>query len=99
MRSIEVHIIENGSDIDTAFASGLLESTDLDIDECSACSRGIGHAGGISGFVPFALVQDEADEPWFVCTVCAAPVTDSADGVYEPYEEPDEEFDEFTLFD
>ena len=98
MRSIEVHVINTASDVDTAITNGLAEPEELDLAECAACSDEVGHVDG--AFLAFALLIDERDIPWFICYACLEdvidpqPQTDSA----LPYSD-EEEFEHFTLRD
>ena len=38
MRSIELHVINTASDVDTAISNGLAEPEELDLAECAACA-------------------------------------------------------------
>ena len=105
MRSIEVHVINTASDVDTAIVNGLLEPEQIDNGLlCAACSDEVGHITGelsrYISFESFALLIDERDVPWYICYSCLEdvidpqPQTDSA----LPYSDG-EEFEHFTLRD
>jgi hypothetical protein len=74
MRSIELHVMEHGSDLDRAVVSGLLETEELASDlACTACSEDVGVT--VAAYFPFAVVLDE-DSKWFMCTACIEDITD-----------------------
>jgi hypothetical protein len=100
MRSIELHVINTASDVDTAIANGLAEPEELDLAECAACSDEVGHVDG--AFLAFALLIDERDVPWFICYACVEDAIDPqplTDNVLSYVDEDDEEFEQFTLRD
>lgn len=107
MRSIEVHLIQTASDVDTAITSGLLEPAQVNGLRCAACGEEVGHVSGLSTdmvvFEAFALLLDERDVPWFVCYACAEDVLDPIEAVadkrYSTLFDEDEEFDRFDLLD
>jgi hypothetical protein len=98
MRSIELHVIESASDVDTAIRNGLAEPEEIDLAECAACSDEVGHVDGL--FLAFALLIDERDVPWFICYACLEdaidpqPIADTALSYVD-----DDEFEKFTLGD
>ena len=98
MRSIELHVINTASDVDSAINNGLAEPEELDVAECAACSDEVGHVDGL--FLSFALLLDERNVPWFVCYPCLEdvidpqPLTDSELSYVD-----EEEFEQFTLGD
>ena len=99
MRSIELHVINTASDVDTVLSNGLAEPEELDLAECAACSDEVGQVDGL--FHAFALLLDERDEPWFVCYGCLEDIIDPqplTEGVLS-YVHDDEEFEQFTLGD
>jgi hypothetical protein len=74
MRSIELHVMEHGSDMSKAVISGLLEVEELHgAIACTACSQDVGIV--VDSYTPFAIVLDE-DSKWFMCTECVEDVTD-----------------------
>ena len=74
MRSIELHVMEHGSDMDKAVVSGLLEVGELSTEiACTACSEEVGIT--VAAYFPFAVVLDE-DSKWLMCTACIEDVTD-----------------------
>lgn len=74
MRSIELHVMEHGSDIDKAVISGLLAVEELSTElACTACSEDVGIT--VAAYFPFAVVLDE-DSKWLMCTACVEDVTD-----------------------
>ena len=100
MRSIELHVINTASDVDTAIANGLAEPEELDLAECAACADEVGHVDGT--FLAFALLIDERDVPWFICYACVEDAIDPqplTDNVLSYVDEDDEEFEQFTLRD
>jgi hypothetical protein len=98
MRSIEVHVINTASDVDTAIVNGLAEPDELDLAECAACSDDVGHVDGV--FLAFALLIDERDVPWYICYACLEDVIDPQPQMDSalPYSDG-EEFEHFTLRD
>jgi len=100
MRSIELHVINTASDVDSAIRNGLAEPEELDVAECAACSDEVGHVDG--AFLAFVLMLDERDAPWFICYACVEdvidpqPITDSA---LSYLDDDDGEFEQFTLRD
>ena len=101
MRSIEVHLIETASDVDTAIRNGLVaDPAELDHVECAACSDVVGLVDGV--FYEFALLLDERDECWFICYPCIEDVVDpraATDSSFEDLYVDDDEFDTFDLTD
>jgi hypothetical protein len=102
MRSIEIHLLETASDVDTAIRIGLVEPLQLDVAKCAACSDDVGHVNG--AFSTFALALDERDVPWFLCYECVEDVVDPqfagmTDTPYTSLFDDDEEFEQFTLRD
>jgi hypothetical protein len=99
MRSIELHIINTASDVDTAIRTGLAEQEQLDSAQCSACSDEVGQVNGL--FYEFALLLDARDVPWFACYECLEdvidpqPLTDAS----LSYLDDEEEFEKFSLGD
>lgn len=84
MQHFEVHLIETEYDIDLALQSGLLTVDQLDTPNCSECDNSVGHASG--SFEMFAIVIDENDSDWPLCTECVGPliynsIFDSSDSV------------------
>jgi hypothetical protein len=74
MRSIELHVLEHGSDMDKAVVSGLLEVEELSTDlACTACSEDVGVT--VAAYFPFAVVLDD-ESRWLMCTACIETVTD-----------------------
>ena len=107
MRSIEVHLIQTASDIDTAIRTGLLEPAQVNGLRCAACGEEVGHVSGpladYASFEEFALLLDDRDIAWFVCYGCAEDVLDPVEAVadkrYSTLFDEDEEFDRFDLLD
>jgi hypothetical protein len=100
MRSIELHVINTASDVDTAISNGLAEPEELDLAECAACSDEVGHVDGL--FLSFALLLDERNVPWFACYACLEDVIDPqplTDNALSYLDDDDEEFEQFTLRD
>jgi hypothetical protein len=102
MRSIEIHLLETASDVDTAIRIGLVEPLQLEVAKCAACSDDVGHVDGV--FATFAIAIDERDVPWFVCYECLEDVVDPiaielTDSTYATLFDDDEEFEKFTLRD
>lgn len=75
MRNIELHVMENTSDIGDGITAGLLEIEDIDGAECATCAEDVGHRAGT--FYPYAVALDDKSQ-WNVCTDCAGPVIDSS---------------------
>jgi hypothetical protein len=74
MRSIELHVMEHGSDMDKAVVSGLLAIEELGTElACTACSEDVGIT--VAAYFPFAVILDE-DSKWLMCTTCIEDVTD-----------------------
>jgi hypothetical protein len=74
MRSIELHVMEHGSDMDKAVVSGLLDVEELSTEiACTACSEEVGIT--VAAYFPFAVVLDE-DSKWLMCTACIEDVAD-----------------------
>jgi len=105
MRSIELHVINTASDVDTAIVNGLLEPEQINNGlQCAACSDEVGHiTGELSKFISFesfALLIDERDVPWLICYACLEDVIDpqpiTVNELSYLYEE---EFEQFTLED
>jgi hypothetical protein len=68
MRHIEMHLIENSKDVQSANTVGL----EVDPNEtCEECFEAVGEVNGT--FVPFVLLLDDEAE-WVVCAECASPV-------------------------
>jgi hypothetical protein len=108
MRSIEIHVLETASDVDTALLNGLLLPSQVNGLRCSACADDVGHVSGRSVtedvyFESFAVLLDERDESWFVCTACLEEVIEPIQAVeesrYSTLFDEDEEFDRFDLLD
>jgi hypothetical protein len=100
MRSIELHVINTASDVDTVIKNGLAEPEELDLAECAACSDEVGQVDGL--FHAFALLLDERDEPWFACYACLEDVIDPqplTDSTLSYLDDDGEEFEQFTLRD
>jgi len=99
MRSIELHVINTASDVDTVIQSGLAEPEELDLAQCAACSDEVGQVNGV--FLEFALLLDERNVPWFICYECLEdvvdpqPLTDAS----LSYLDDEEEFEKFSLGD
>jgi hypothetical protein len=98
MRNVELHVMENNTDVDHGIQAGLLEIEDLDGAECAACFEDVGHIAG--AYFPFAVALDDETQ-WLVCTECASNVLepDSAvtplSDIFDSTEEYDPlEFDE-----
>lgn len=95
MRSIELHVMETDTDLDSGVLAGLLDNDELDGVECSACYEDVGHVNGV--FYAFAVVLDDVDQ-WYVCTSCSSNVLNPTDvSSIEDIFSADEEFDEFEL--
>lgn len=73
MQHLEIHLIETEEDLDLALQSGILNISQADYTECVDCATEVGHAAS-DGFEPFAVIINEHDQDWPVCTECAAPV-------------------------
>jgi hypothetical protein len=108
MRSIEIHLLETASDIDTALLNGLLLPSQVNGLRCAACADDVGHvSGGLADevyFESFAVLLDERDEAWFVCHSCLEEVIEPIQAVgeksrYSTLFDEDEEFDRFDLLD
>lgn len=107
MRSIEIHLLETASDIDTALLNGLLLPGQVNGLRCVACSEEVGHVSGLSvelvSFQAFAVLLDERDEAWFVCYDCLEEVIEPthsvADSRYSTLFDDEDEFDRFDLLD
>jgi hypothetical protein len=107
MRSIEIHVLETASDVDTALLNGLLLPTQVNGLRCVACTDEVGHVSGGAAeqvyFESFAVLLDERDEPWFVCHSCLEEVIEPIQAVeesrYSTLFDEDEEFDRFDLLD
>lgn len=100
MRSIELHVINTASDVDTAINNGLAEPEELDLAECAACADEVGHVDG--AFLAFALLIDERDVPWFICYACVEDAIDPqplTDSTLSYIDDDGEEFEQFTLRD
>lgn len=74
MQHFEVHLVETESDIDLALQSGLLTVDQLDNSECADCATRVGHASG--SFETFAIVINEFDEDWALCSECSSPLVE-----------------------
>jgi len=93
MRSIELHVMEHGSDMDKAVTAGLLETEDLYAElACTACSENVGVA--VSAYFPFAVVLDHEDR-WLMCTTCIEDVTDPSSSNEVLSFDTDEDLEEF----
>ena len=69
MKHIEMHTIEEPSDVTLANDAGL----DVYDDEtCNNCQQEVGSTSK-GTFVPFAVLLDDENE-WIVCLDCAEPV-------------------------
>ena len=68
MRHIEMHLLENSKDLNSANNVGLEVSDD---EICEECQQPVGEVKGT--FVPFVLILDDEAE-WVVCAECAQPV-------------------------
>lgn len=84
MRHFEIHFIETEFDIDLALQSGILTVDQLDNSACAECETSVGHASG--SFESFAVVIDENDSDWPLCSECSGPLVynslfDSSDSV------------------
>lgn len=100
MKSIELHLLETARDVDLAIQSGLLEPRELNGLACLGCSEEVGHL--TDSFVPFAVLLDARDVPWFMCNGCVADVVEPATITVSSYETlfaKDEEFDELDFDD
>lgn len=101
MKHIEVHVIEQDTDVASALSSGLLLVEDLDGASCTHCSESVAYVDGV--FIAFAIVLDEMDEPILMCMECVAPITDAlAMPEHTSFEDlfiAEEEFDDFDLLE
>lgn len=98
MRSIEVHLFETASDVDTAVHSGLVDApSDFDNVECAACAEQCGEVDGL--FHQFALLLDERDVFWFACYVCLEDVLDPRVSTETSLDALFANEDEFETFD
>jgi hypothetical protein len=68
MRHIEMHLLENSKDVQSANTVGLEVQDD---ESCEECLLPVGNVKG--SFVPFLLILDDEAE-WVVCAECAKPV-------------------------
>lgn len=68
MRHIEMHLLENSKDVQSANTVGLEVQDD---EVCEECTLPVGEVKGT--FVPFVLLLDDEAE-WVVCKECATPV-------------------------
>ena len=68
MRHIEMHLLENSKDVQSANTVGLEVQDD---EVCEECTLPVGEVEGT--FVPFVLLLDDEAE-WVVCKECATPV-------------------------
>jgi len=68
MRHIEMHLLENSKDVQSANTVGLEVGDD---EVCEECFKPVGEVVGV--FVPFLLLLDDESE-WVVCAECASPV-------------------------
>jgi len=97
MKSIELHLLEAARDVDTAVQTGLVEPDVLNGLLCASCEDEVGHLTDAS-FVPFAVLIDERDTPWFVCGECIVDVVNPTTSYSVPSIEQlfmaDEEFDD-----
>lgn len=81
MLHLEIHVIETEEDLDLALQSGLLNIGQANGTECADCSAELGYAS-LDGFEPFAVIINEHDQDWQICTECAAPVIDGGSGSF-----------------
>lgn len=101
MRSLEVHLFETDSDLDSAIASGAVLPEQLIRTVCIDCQGPVGFAG--LEFEPFVVVIDENDQDWLACTDCAKAILNYVDTFFPPVTKShfahhltdDEEFDAF----
>ena len=70
MRHIEMHLVENSADLQSAAQAGL---DVYDDDHCENCYRPVGDSREAKSFVPFLIILDDKSE-WIVCKECADPV-------------------------
>ena len=68
MRHIEMHLLENSKDVQSANTVGLEVAPN---ETCEECFQPVGEVKGT--FVPFVLLLDDEAE-WVVCAECASPV-------------------------
>ena len=68
MRHIEMHLLENSKDVQSANTVGLEVQDD---EVCEECTQPVGEVKGT--FVPFVLLLDDEAE-WVVGQECATPV-------------------------
>ena len=68
MRHIEMHLLENSKDVQSANTVGLEVAPN---ETCEECTLPVGEVKGT--FVPFVLLLDDEAE-WVVCKECATPV-------------------------
>jgi len=77
MRSLEVHVIETASDVESALTGGVLFPENLIDTSCSDCLEGIAYSG-LDDFSPFCVVIDENNRDWAICIDCSSSVIDGA---------------------
>lgn len=82
MLHLEIHVLETEEDLDLALQSGLLTISQVNGTECSDCGTELGYAS-LDGFESFAVIINEHDQDWHVCTECAAPVIEGPGSFHE----------------
>jgi hypothetical protein len=82
MRSLEVHLIESETDIDSLLNAGLLLPEQLAATDCYECDAEIGFID--PEFEAFVVVLDENDQDWTVCAECAGPIIDYVNTYFPP---------------
>lgn len=96
MRSLEVHVFETDTDLDSALQCGLVRPEQVAWTMCTACDEPVCYVS--SGFETFVLVIDENDQDWGLCEICAAPIIDYVDTFFPPVTKSHFESDEYDYF-
>lgn len=82
MRSLEMHLFEEETDIDLALKSGILLPEQLAHTVCTECDADIGF--NAVEFECFIVVIDENDQDWALCEECCSPMMDYVDTYFPP---------------
>jgi hypothetical protein len=82
MRSLEVHVFETDTDLDSAVRAGVVLPEQVARTECMQCEDPICFSS--AEFSAFVLVIDENDQDWTLCEECASPIIDYVDAFFPP---------------